>query len=47
MQSPDHPVSSGAETRSPSRAGLLWLTAAVSAVRAAFGLIWAIDAYLT
>lgn len=25
----------------------MWLTAAVSAVRAAFGLIWAIDAFLT
>lgn len=26
---------------------MLWLTAAASAVRAAFGIIWAIDAYLT
>src|SRR5512133_3452137 len=31
----------------PTHDRMLWITAAVSAVRAAFGLIWAIDAFLT
>lgn len=38
------------ETKSsmtPARDRMLWLTAAVAAVRAAFGLVWAIDAFLT
>lgn len=34
-------------TLNPARTDMLWLTAAVSAVRAAFGLIWTINAILT